>query len=253
MYKLLTLTQYQFKLQMRDLLNLFFIFVFPPVVYLFFSSILSQGESMIAGADAIDFLLPMYIAMIIGNTVLINFGTLLVNHKERNYFIKYKLMGLDPLKISVGLFVSVFLFQVLGISFLLVISTFVKGSTLPMGNGIQIIMAFLLMNFFQFSLAFLLSSFINRSRQYQSIIMMVYYFQMFLGGMTLPPEFFPKGLRLFTEIFNPVVHGVYVLRGTWIHGKSILDFPKEIVILLGFSAVSIAIGSRFFKWEPKQI
>lgn len=251
MYKLLTLSQYQFKIQMRDLLNLFFIFVFPPVVYLFFSRILDGSFEI--GTSAVDFLLPMYIPLIVGNTVLINFGTMLVNHKERNYFIKYKLMGLDPLNIAMALFATVLMFQFLGILVLLSIAVFTSGANLPLSNIENVMMALLLMNIFQFSLTFLLSSFIGRTRQYQAIVMMVYYFQMFLGGMTLPPEFFPKGLRLFTEIFNPVIHGVYVLRGTWIDGKSILDFPKEIAILLGFSAVAIAIGSKFFKWESKQI
>ena len=75
---------------------------------------------------------------------------------------------------------------------------------------------------------------------------------MFLGGMTLPPEVFPDSIRLFSEIFNPIIHGVYALRGVWMQGHSILQYPTQILIVLGSSIVLIAIGSKYFKWSELQ-
>ena len=116
MNKLWALISYQFRLQTRNIMNLFFTIAFPMIMYIFFSNILA-GEVYNDGTmNAIDFLLPAYIPLIISNTVVIIFGQMLVNHVEFNFFIKYKLLGYKPVQVAGSLFLTILLFQAIGIA-----------------------------------------------------------------------------------------------------------------------------------------
>lgn len=243
---------YQFKLQTRYFMNLFFIIAFPVIMYILFSNIFA-GEAFYDGSmEAINFLLPAYIPLIISNTVVIVFGQILVNYIEANYFIKYKLLGYKPVQVAGSLFGSVLLFQTLGILTLVLTAVIYKGVSIPVDNLLNILAILGTMNLLQFAIAFFLGSFFGKPTSYQSIAMIVFYFQMFLGGMTMPPELFPRWILSFSEIFNPIIHGVYALRGVWIHGHSIFQYSFELFIMVGTSAALIAIGSKFFKWSDLQ-
>ncbi|QNO13484.1 ABC transporter permease [Alkalicella caledoniensis] len=252
MNKLMALISYQFKLQTRDFMNLFFIIAFPMIMYIFFSNLL-EGEVYYEGTlKAIDFLLPAYIPLIISNTVVLIFGQMLANHVEFNFFIKYKLLGYKPVQVAGSLFLSVLLFQAVGIATLILTAVVSKGVSIPLGNMFNIVLVLSIINILQFAIAFFLSSVFSKSTSYQSVAMIVFYFQMFLGGMTLPPEMFPARILLIAEVFNPIIHGVYALRGVWIQGHSVLQYPMQLLIVLGASIVLIAIGSKFFKWSELQ-
>ncbi|TCT15395.1 ABC-2 type transport system permease protein [Natranaerovirga pectinivora] len=252
MSRLRALMIYQFKLQIREYLNIFFIVAFPVLMYLFFSNML-EGELFYDGSfDAVYFLLPAYIPIVITNTIVLVFGQMLVSHKEHNFFIKYKLMGYKPVQVAGTLFVAVLIFQFIGIMALIVTAVITTGVTLPYNNLINVIIIILIINIFQFALAFFLSSVFNKSSIYQSVALIVFYIQMFLGGMALPPEMFPERIKTLAEIFNPIIHGLYVMRGVWISGKSIFEFPMEIILLLGVSIVLFLLGTKMFKWYDLQ-
>ncbi|MBM7616402.1 ABC transporter permease [Alkaliphilus hydrothermalis] len=249
MKKLNALVTYQFKLQSREFINLFFIIVFPVIMYVFFSNMLA-GELFYNGSfEAIDFLLPAYIPIVTTNTILLIFGHMLISHKEHNFFIKYKLMGFKPLQVAGALFLAVFIFQILGIATLIITAVITNGVRLPIDNLFQVLLILLLINFFQFTVTFCVGSIFTKSSTYQSVALIIFYFQMFLGGMTFPPEMFPEKIRLFSQIFNPIIHGLHMMRGIWIMGKSIWDYPVQLTILLGVSGILLLIGINRFKWS----
>lgn len=250
--RLMALTTYQFRLGTRYYMNLFFIIVFPAMMYIFFSNILAGEVYNDETMAAIDFLLPAYIPLIISNTVIVIFGQTLVNYVDYNYFIKYKLLGYKPVQVAGSLFVSMLFFQAIGIATLIATAVITKGVTIPVNNLLNIIIVIGLINILQFAIAFLLGSFFNKPTSYQSIAMIFFYFQMFLGGMTLPPEVFPESVVIFSKIFNPIIHGVYALRGVWMMGHSIFDYTLQLSIVIAFSIGLIAIGSKFFKWSELQ-
>lgn len=222
------------------------------IMYIFFSNILAEEVYYDGTMAAIDFLLPAYIPLIISNTVIIIFGQILVTHVECNFFIKYKLLGYKPVHVAGTLFISVLLFQAIGITVLIATAVIAHGVTIPIDNLINVLVVLAIINLLQFAISFFLSSIFTKSASYQSIALIVFYFQMFLGGMTLPPEVFPRSILLFSEIFNPVIHGVYALRGVWIMGDNVLKYSLELLVVIGVSILLITVGSKFFKWSELQ-
>jgi len=161
-------------------------------------------------------------------------------------------MGYKPIQVALTLFISVLIFQLMGITTLILTAIITKGAIFPIDNLIQIILILFIINIFQFALSFFLASLFNKSAAYQSVAMIVFFYQMFLGGMTFPPEMLPQRIRMLSEIFNPIIHGLYVMREIWVMGRSVLEFPLEVGILLGTSAVFILLGSKMFKWYDLQ-
>ncbi|KAB3532824.1 ABC transporter permease [Alkaliphilus serpentinus] len=249
MNKLGALCFYQFKLQLRDYVNMFFVVAFPVLMFIIFGSILDGLLHYDGISNAIDYLLPSYIPIVITNTAVLIFGTLLVNHKEHNFFIKYKLLGFKPVHVAFALFFSVLIFQFLGIAALILTAVLTNDIALPINNLHNVLIIMITINIFQFALAFFLSTVFNKSAVYQTVALIIFYFQMFLGGMTFPPEMFTETITKMTEIFNPIIHGLYVIRGVWVEGKSILDFPLEMMILLGVSCGLLVLGSKLFNWN----
>ncbi|WP_425447395.1 ABC transporter permease [Dethiothermospora halolimnae] len=249
MKKVKALGLYELKLQFRNFQNMFFVIAFPILMYLIFSNLLKDSMSPETQISIVEYLLPAYIPVIILNTGILVFGMRLVTHKEHSYFIKYKLLGIKPIQIALSLFLAVLICQISGIIALVVFAVVSKGVTVPMDNIVQIILGLGLINLFQFTFAFFLGSFFKSSGTYQTVALIIFYVQMFLGGFTFPPEMFSPFLVKILEIFNPIIHGLYVMRGVWVENKTILAFPKESLILVGLSLVFIVLGNKFFKWD----
>lgn len=243
------LGRYQLKLQLRNFKGIFFSIVFPTIMFLIFSNLLGKSFNPDTNISIKDYLVPAYIPIIVINTIVMTFGFLLVSYKEHKYFIKYKLLGLKPIEIAGSLFFAVSLFQIIGILILVVVAYITKDVVIPYSNLINVFIAIGVINLFEFALTFLLGAIIGNSGTYQSIAVILFYFQMFLGGLTFPPEMFSSTVRSVMEIINPIIHGLYMLRGVWTEGQSIFNYTKEMGILLSLSMVMILIASKNFRWE----
>lgn len=249
MTRVQALGRYQLKIQIRNFKGIFFAIIFPTIMFLIFSNLLGGMFNPDTNISIKDYLVPAYIPIIVINTIVMTFGFLLVSYKEHKYFIKYKLLGLKPIEIAASLFFAVFLFQIVGILFLVLVAYITKDVIIPYNNMLNVIAAIGIINFFEFSLAFFLGAIIGNSGTYQAVAVIVFYFQMFLGGLTFPPEMFNSTVRTIMEFINPVIHGLYILRGVWTEGQTIFYYMKEIGILVGLSMLMILIASRSFKWE----
>lgn len=249
MTRVQALGSYQFKLQLRNFKGIFFAIVFPTILFLIFSNLLSGSLNPDTKIDIKDYLVPSYIPIIVINTLVMTFGFLMVSYKEHKYFIKYKLLGLKPIEVAGSLFLAVFLFQVVGILLLVFVAYVTKGVMIPYRNMLNVIVTIIIINVFEFSLAFFLGAIIGNSGTYQAVAMILFYYQMFLGGLTFPPEMFNPTVRAILEFVNPIIHGLYIMRGVWTEGQSVLYYMKEIGILMGLSMMMILMGSRSFKWE----
>jgi ABC-2 type transport system permease protein len=73
--------------------------------------------------------------------------------------------------------------------------------------------------------------------------MLVFYFQMFLGGLTFPPEMLPSFLQHFIQICNPIVYGLYLMRAAWFGDGTLFDVAKDVGILLGV-ALALMVATK---------
>lgn len=243
MKKLNSLSIYQLKLQIRDLQAMFFLIIFPVIMYLISNSFLKDMIGYNSNFYATDYLVPAYIPITIINSGVMIFGFTLTLYKEKKYFIKYKLLGFRPIQIAISVSITTIICQLIGILSLVLFAYFVNNIAIPFNNMINVILAILIITVFQFSIGYFLSSIFKKTSVYQTVALIVFYIQMFFGGMTIPPEMFGKAMLKIVKIINPIIHGLYMMRGVWLEKKSILDFPRACIILVGGSIVLVVVAS----------
>ncbi|NGZ75298.1 ABC transporter permease [Saccharibacillus alkalitolerans] len=242
MDNLLALSGYQIKLVMRNAKSLILGFSLPIVMFFIFSNLLA-GYKVDGGVPLTELLVPAYIPIIIVNGVLVIYGQTFLLYKEQGNLLKFKLLGISGLTVSSGLYIATFLFQIAASFLLIAFAAGIKHIAIPYASLPNIAVAFLLINLYQFAITYFLTSFIGKSVTYQGVSQMVFYYQIFLGGLTFPPEMFPSFLREFVYIFNPIVYGLEMMRGLWAGSGTLLDYGKEALILVGVSLAFVAAGA----------
>jgi len=218
-------------------------FLVPVIMFFVFSNLLDGFSVPGTGRSIVEYLVPAYIPIIIINAVVVIFGQYYILYKERGDLLKYKLMGISPIIVATALFFSTIIFQIIAISLLIAVGNISKGVPLPTSNLPSIFLALIIINIYQFSLAYLIVSFLGKSTTYQSVAMVIFYIQMFLGGLTFPPEMFPSFLKKIVYVSNPIVYGLEIMRGVWTDKVPITQYGKEIGILLSVSTILLIVGS----------
>lgn len=247
MYNLYVLSKHQTKMLMRNSKTTIIGFLIPVIMFFIFSNLLSSMMVPDTGVSIVNYLIPAYIPIIIINAVVVIFGQYYMLYKERGDLLKYKLVGIKPIVVASGIFFSTMVFQMIAIALLVGVGRVSKGLVIPFFNMPSILAALVIINFYQFSLAYFIVAWMKKSTTYQSVAMVVFYLQMFLGGLTFPPEMFPEFLKQLIYIFNPIVYGLEIMRGVWTDGATVTRFPLQIGVLFGVSIVLIAVGSKVNK------
>ncbi|MFJ7186126.1 ABC transporter permease [Lysinibacillus xylanilyticus] len=242
MTNLVSLTGFQIKLLFRNYKGLILGFSLPIIMFFIFGNLLSK-YSVYDGIPLSDALVPAYIPIIIINGILIVFGQNFLVYKEQGNLLKYKLLGISEITVATSIYIATLLFQILATITLIIFANLTKNVGFPIESSLKIIVAFLLINLFEFSIVYFVTSFMNKSTTYQSLSLLIFYFQIFLGGLTFPPEMFPTVLKDIVYIFNPIIYGLEMMRSFWLQNGSILDNLKEITLLIGWSSFFIALGT----------
>jgi len=100
----------------------------------------------------------------------------------------------------------------------------------------------MIINLSQYSIALLISSITTKSATYQSISLIILNFQMFLGGLTFPPEMFPDLLLKIVKFLNPIYYALIAMRGVWTENITVFNFYKELGIVLLVTVTFIIIA-----------
>lgn len=243
MNSLYILSKHQTKMLMRNSKSTIVGFLVPIIMFFVFSNLLGNYSIEGSGRTITDYLIPAYIPIIIINAVVVIFGQYYIMYKERGDLLKYKLMGINSLTVASALFFSTIVFQIIAIALLVVVGYSTKGVEIPSANSLSIVSALIILNYYQFSIAYIVVSLLSKSTTYQSIASVIFYVQMFLGGLTFPPEMFPDLLKKIIYFVNPIIYGLQIMRGVWTDGSKISSFGKEVVILLIVSTVLILVGA----------
>ncbi|BDD38865.1 hypothetical protein GUT183_11030 [Streptococcus ruminantium] len=243
MNSLYILSKHQTKMLMRNSKSTIVGFLVPVIMFFVFSNLLGSYSIDSTGRTITEYLIPAYIPIIIINAVVVIFGQYYILYKERGDLLKYKLMGISSVTVASAIFFSTIIFQVIATALLVAVGYFTKGVAFPLANIPSILIALIILNFYQFSIAYFVVSLLSKSTTYQSIAAVIFYFQMFLGGLTFPPEMFPDVLKKVMYFINPIVYGLQIMRGVWTDGEIIFNFGKEIAILVVVSVSLVLLGS----------
>jgi ABC-2 type transport system permease protein len=126
----------------------------------------------------------------------------------------------------------------------LVIARVPHGVALPQ-NLLSFALGLLLTSAAMMGLGLLLGALAPSGPSASGFGMLLYFPLLFLGGLWLPREAMPEVLRLLSDL-SPLGAGVASLQQAAVGGW---PEPGHLLVLVLWSAVTIAAASRFFRWD----
>jgi len=170
MKKSLALAIYLFNIQRKNLNHMLFMFLIPLALYVFNCYKYEPSLQMLISFVAIA---PIQM-------LLYQFGGTFVSHKQSGSLIKYQLMGFKPIQVMVGIVMSTFIFEIIYVLGILIVTVYLTHSLFFVDNLMQIFTAFILLNAFEFSLVIMLTSFSKSYEQYNTFSTVAFYSQLMI-------------------------------------------------------------------------
>jgi ABC-2 type transport system permease protein len=199
----------------------------------------------------IDFLTPGILGMAIMQNGLIGMSSGLVGYRERGILRRIKATPFPLWKFLVAHVLSQLGIAVLqaiifiGLAMILFDLT-VAGDVLSMlAMVVSGCLAFV-------SLGFIVSGVTRNVETASAVASIVSFPMMFLSGVFFPTDTAPAWMQPITKIM-PLTYLVEALREIMIRGQSILATWPNLLVMVATAAVGLAIGLRFFRWEPRAV
>lgn len=237
----------EWKLNMRNFLNIFFSLVFPVMMLLLFGTMYGNDpSSYFGGYGSVDSSTAGYLCMIIAVSGLMTLPITLAQYREHKILKRFMATPIKPFDILLSqLIVNAFV-TLLGSVLLIIIGKLVFDLKFY-GNVFAIIVAMLLIIMSIFSLGLFIAGVTKNAKSALAISYVVYFPMLFLSGATLPLQFMPDVIVTISK-FMPLTYGVELLRGLWL-GGSLMDYGLQIIVLLGIFIVIGGLSIKTFKWE----
>jgi ABC-2 type transport system permease protein len=237
-------TKMEFTLFYREYISLFFTFVLPAAMFIFFGFIF-EGQ-MYGGLNYFQAYIPSMIAIIIFTTGFFTLGLQIVIEREKGVFRRLLATPLKP---------KVFLFSILckgilaiigGAIQIILLGYFLFGEA-PTPYLFQFSLALLLSSLAFFALGFIIASVANKMQVALAISFILMYPMLFLSGATMPLETFPESIQAAAN-FIPLTYVVEILQLAWTGQLFTQASIFSSFVLLGFLIVGSFVGVRFFRW-----
>ena len=247
METLAKITTFELRLFSRNLINMFFLLVFPALMILLFGGIYGNDPNpLFNGYGTVDISVPAYAGMIISITALMSLPLTLCQYREKKILKRYKATPVEPLSVILSQFLVNILMTIIGMLLLIAIAIVVFDLRFE-GNVAAVIAVFLYSTLCLYSLGLLIASLAPNMKAATAIANLVYFPMLFLTGATLPFELLPESMQKIALVL-PVTHIVQAMKTVWF-GDSILSAWCNPLVLTAFLVVCAALSLKFFRWE----
>lgn len=205
MKKSLALSKYLFKLQKKDKMTLFLLFVLPLALFVLNASRYDEPFTLLSSFAIIA---PM-------QSVLFSFGAVFVLYRRSGALIKYQLMNFKPFEVTMGLLINAFLFQALGLISLVGVAMVMQGELLAWTNLSKMLLTVGAINILNIGIVMVLLFWVKTTQDYNNYASIVFYGQIF-GLMILKGEL---PLMLLT-VMGILMIAVGLKKFSW-HGRQV--------------------------------
>ncbi len=237
----------EWKMNVRNFMNIFFSLVFPVMMLLLFGSMYGNDPSSYNGGHgSVDISTPGYICMVISVSGLMTLPITVSQYRERKILKRFMATPIKPLDILLAQLVVNAIVTFIG-SILLIIVGIMVFDLKFYGNPIMVFLGVLLVMVSIFSIGLFIAGFTKNAKAALAISYVIYFPMLFLSGATLPLQFMPETIQNISKAF-PLTYGIELVRGLWL-GQSVFDFGLQILVLLGFFIVLGGLSLKMFKWE----
>lgn len=132
--------------------------------------------------------------------------------------------------------------------FYILIGYFIFDMLIQHANTAALMLAFLLTLFPLFGLGLISASFIIVFKQGNPVGGLTTMISGLLGGVIYPVSVLPDWLKPISAIL-PITHGLEAIRQVLLNGAGIFDIRNQLLILTGFTLISLATGSLFIYYS----
>lgn len=235
-------TEVELRLTARRGENVLVTIIIPAVVLLFFASV---AILPVGSGRPVDFLLPGTLSLAIIASSLVNLG--IATAYERHYGVLKRLGG-SPLTrggLLIAKMLAVLVVQVAQICSLVAIAFLVLSWTPSPGSLPALILVALLLGTLAFAGLGLLLAGALRAEATLALANGLFIAALLLGGILLPVDHLPGPLAILAGML-PAAALTDLFRAALGSGE---DLIRPVAVLVTWSAISIALTVRSFRWE----
>ncbi|GHJ45731.1 transport permease protein [Catellatospora sp. TT07R-123] len=240
------LVRMEARLFLRDPAAVIFGILLTPLILVILGSVpgFRQPDPGLGGLRVIDLYVPILIAMALGTIALTMLPAQLVTYRERGVLRRLSVTPARPRDLLAAQLLVHLVLMALGTAAVLVLGRLVFGVALP-GNPVAWVLALVLSAAALFGIGLLVASAVPGVKVAQGIGSVLFFPILFFGGLWVPREAMPPGLRHVSDL-TPLGAGVQAMGdaavGHW-------PQPLHLAVLAGYIVVTWLLAIRLFRWE----
>ncbi len=240
------LTWIEIKIFMREPLGFIGTVAIPVIVFLALGRLLVSGPKPALSRGFVGVDLPAFAAILISLSAVMSLVTVVAIYREGGILKRLRATPLRPATIlAAHVLVKVF-FTAFSVALLVLAGK----RYYPTGLHVPIVsftLALLFVTVSILSIGFVIASVIPTARFAQPAATLILYPMVALSGLFFPLGVLPPALRVLAKLL-PLTYAASLLRGV-LTGESWLAHATDVLALLVFFAICMALSSRVFRWE----
>jgi ABC-2 type transport system permease protein len=199
------------------------------------------------GRRAIDFLLPAMLAMIVFQGATMGLGRAIAGERKDGSLTRVFLTPTSNTTIIFGTQLFYMLLETFRSSMIIVAAIMLFGVTVA-GSPLDILAIIAIFSMGATGVGMVLSVITHSQEQYMAVGMLVSMPIMFLSGVFFPIQTMPEILQAVAQVL-PLTYAADALRGVMVKGFTLAQVMPDMIILVAFALLMLALSIVMFKRE----
>jgi ABC transporter DrrB family efflux protein len=199
------------------------------------------------GRPGLDFLLPSILALIVFQGASMGMGRAIAGERRDGSLTRVFLTPTSNTTIIAGTLSFYLIFETIRSSLIVLIAVLVFGVTIT-GSPLDIFVLIAIYAAGATGIGMVLSVLTRSQEQYQAAAAIITLPTMFLAGVFIPIETMPPALQAVTKIL-PITYAADALQGVMIKGFVLAQVVPDIIFLVVFAIITLALSVMLFKRE----
>ncbi|MBV1849447.1 ABC transporter permease [Catellatospora tritici] len=240
------LVRMEARLFLRDPAAVIFGILLTPLILVILGSIpgFRQADPALGGHRVIDLYVPILIAMALGMIALNMLPAQLVTYRERGVLRRLSVTPARPRDLLAAQLLVHLVLMAFGTAVLLALGRLAFGVALP-DDLVAFTVALVLSAAALFGIGLLVAAAVPGVKVAQGIGSVLFFPILFFGGLWVPREVMPSGLRHVSDL-TPLGAGVQAMAdaaaGHW-------PQPLHLAVLAGYVLATWVLAIRLFRWQ----
>lgn len=241
------LTKTEGRLFLRDPIALFFGLVFPGVLLMalgYFFPGFDEPSSDLDGLRYIDAFSPMMIGLSIATLGLVTLPPILGSYRQFGILRRLRTTPVHPARL---LWAQMAIHGVVAVlASVITVTVAVLAFDVPFPEKpLWFALSFILATTSLYTLGLLVGALVRSTTAGQAIGMGLYFPLLFFGGLWIPRQVMPDGLRTVSDL-TPLGSAVGALQDSWF---GTTPDAMNLLVMLGYTIVVGFLAVRLFRWE----